>query len=135
MSELTFVLAGQNTATAADQLTMVLTDGERVRVHRTEAAALPEAERKAVDPISLAALLVSLPSAVLTVMDITDRIRKHRKAQAVIEAAQKLKAEKQIEVYLLTASEAPNQHTVASLDADRLLDLIAAIDSSPAKPR
>jgi hypothetical protein len=41
---------------------------------------MPDADRKVIDPISLAALILSIPSAVLAVMDIADRLTKHRKA-------------------------------------------------------
>ncbi len=129
MPELNFVLAGQDTGTAADELAAALAEGGDVAVHRTEAKSLPESERKAVDPIALASLIVSIPSATLAVWDIADRIRKRRKAQAVIETAKRLKAEKRIEIYILAADGAPRG--AADLNADKLLDLVAEIDPSP----
>lgn len=129
MPELNFVLAGQDTGTAADELAAALAEGEDVAVRRTEAKALPEVERRAVDPVALASLILSIPSAALAVWDIADRIRKRRKAQAVIEAAKRLKAEKRIETYILAANGAPR--AAADLDSDKLLDLVAEIDPSP----
>ena len=98
----------------------------------SEPATLSEVERKAIHPISLAALIFSIPSTSLAVWDIADRIRKRRKAQAVIDAVKQLKAEKQVDVYLL----APNDQRplVASLNPDQLLDLVRRFHPSPAKP-
>lgn len=86
---------------------------------------MPDADRKIVDPISLAALILSIPSAVLTVMDIADRLTKRRKAQAVTDAAKQAKAEQKVDIYLLTADQ--TAETVADLTPDRLLDLVVAV--------
>jgi len=45
---------------------------------------------KVIDPISLTALVVSLPSAALAVFDLADRIRKRRRAQELIDQARLL---------------------------------------------
>ena len=91
--------------------------------------AAPEAERKVVDPISLATLILSIPTAVLAVIDIVDRLQKRRKAQAVIDAAKQAKAEHQVDIYLLTLDQVPQP--VADLTPDRLLDLVAVLQPPP----
>jgi hypothetical protein len=94
----------------------------------TAPAATPDAgERRVIDPIALATLIVSVPAGVLAVWDMVDRIRHKRpRAQQVVETAKRLRAERQMEVYLLTAEA--TQQAVADLDADRLLDLVAALE-------
>lgn len=89
----------------------------------------PDAERKVVDPISLATLILSIPPAVLAVIDIVDRLKKRPKAQAVIDAAKQAKAEQQVDIYLLTLDQTPQP--VADLTPDRLLDLVAALQPPP----
>ena len=60
MTTLRLVLAGERAAEAADELEGVL--GTDVPIERTTPSALPEVERKAIDPISLAALILSIPA-------------------------------------------------------------------------
>jgi hypothetical protein len=97
-----------------------------VKATTTPAPALPEVERRIVNLIALATLIVSIPSAALAVWDIVDRIRKRRKAPAVIDTAQRLRSERHVETYLLAADQTPR--AVADLDADKLLDLVVEID-------
>jgi hypothetical protein len=130
MPELSFVLAGTDTSGAADALIAALGGGDGVKATTTPAPALPEVQRRIVDPIALASLIVSIPGATLAVADIVDRIRKRRKAQTVIDTAQRLRSEQQVETYLLAADQTPR--AVADLDADKLLDLVVEIDR-PAK--
>jgi tetratricopeptide (TPR) repeat protein len=81
--------------------------GPEVKAHRQPVTEASDAERKAVDPISLATLILSIPTAVLAVIDIVDRLKKRPKAQAVIDAAKQAKAEQQVDIYLLTLDQTP----------------------------
>ena len=54
------------------------------------AAGTSQDDRKVIDPVSLAALVLSFPSAVLAVQDLADRIRKRRRAKELIDQAQQL---------------------------------------------
>ena len=90
MAELRFVLAGPEAGGAANVLIQALEESELVKATTTPVPALPEMARKILDPIALAALIVSIPGAVLAVSDLVDRIRKRRKAHAVIEVARRL---------------------------------------------
>ncbi|MFF7377513.1 hypothetical protein ACIP4Q_16975 [Streptomyces massasporeus] len=76
---------------------------------------------KVVDPISVTALVVSIPSAMLAVADIADRIRKRRRASELIERAQQLGAQ-QVVVRLVGEDRSID---LATLTPDQLLDLIA----------
>ena len=106
MAELKFVLAGNQSDLAAAALVTAL-GPEDVEAHRQRVAEASDADRKVVDPISLATLILSIPTAVLAVIDIVDRLKKRRKAQAVIDAAKRAKAEQQVDVYFLTLDQVP----------------------------
>jgi hypothetical protein len=128
MSELKFVLAGNQADAAATALVSALgPEGDEAR--RQKVTEMPDADRKVIDPISLAALILSIPPAVLAVIDIADRLTKRRKAQAVIDAAKKAKAEQKVDIYMLTLDQTP--HSVANLMPDQLLDLVAKLQTPP----
>jgi hypothetical protein len=128
MPELKFVLAGSQSDLVAAALVNAL-GPEDVETRLQPVTEVPEAERRVVDPISLATMVLSIPTAVLAVIDIVDRLKKRRKAQAVIDAAKQAKAEQQVDIYLLTLDQTPQ--SVADLTPDRLLDLVAALQSPP----
>jgi hypothetical protein len=128
MSELKFVLAGTQSDLAAAALVSAL-GPEGVEARRQKVTEMPDADRKVIDPISLTALILSIPSAVLAVMDIADRLNKRRKAQAVIDAAKQAKAEQQVDIYLLTAEQ--TSQPIADLIPDQLLDLVAKLETPP----
>ena len=77
MSELKFVLAGNQSDLAAAAFVRAL-GPESVEERRQRVTEASDADRKIVDPISLAALILSIPSAVLAVIDIADRLTKRR---------------------------------------------------------
>jgi hypothetical protein len=128
MSELKFVLAGNEADVAATAFVSALgPEGDEAR--REKVTEMPDADRKVIDPISLAALILSIPSAVLAVIDIADRLAKRRKAQAIIDAAKKAKTEQQVDIYMLTSDQTPQ--SVANLMPDQLLDLVAMLQTPP----
>lgn len=83
-------------------------------------------DTKGVDPLALTSLIVSIPSTMLAVADITDRIRKRRRAAELIERAQQLRTQQ------ATARLVREDRSIdlATLTPDQLLDLIA--DEPPA---
>ncbi|MFF4270440.1 hypothetical protein [Streptomyces sp. NPDC001536] len=78
-------------------------------------------DTKGVDPVAVTSLLVSIPSAMLAVADIADRIRKRRRASELIERAQQLSAQ-QATVRLVCEDRSVD---LAALTPDQLLDLVA----------
>jgi hypothetical protein len=78
-------------------------------------------DTKGVDPVAVTSLVVSIPSAMLAVADIADRIRKRRRAGELIERAQDLRAQ-QVAARLVCADRSVD---LAALTPDQLLDLIA----------
>lgn len=90
-------------------------------------ATTPEADTAArnddrvIDPVSVAALVVSIPSAALAVLDLADRIHKRRRAKELIDRAQQLAAQ-QVTLCLMSHSHPVELTTLAP---DQLLDLLA----------
>nr|WP_152891741.1 hypothetical protein [Streptomyces adustus] len=78
-------------------------------------------DTKGVDPVAVASLVVSIPSAMLAVADITDRIHKRRRASELIERAQQLR-DQQAAARLVREDRSID---LATLTPDQLLDLIA----------
>jgi hypothetical protein len=75
---------------------------------------------KAIDPVSLATLVVSLPSAALAALDLADRIGKRRRAGELIDHARR-QATQQVNICLIAQGR-----PVSS--PDQLLDQIAGED-------
>ncbi|MFF0028494.1 hypothetical protein ACFYS7_09830 [Streptomyces avermitilis] len=78
-------------------------------------------DTKGVDPVAVTSLIVSIPSAMLAVADIADRIHKRRRAGELIERAQQLTTQ-QTAVRLVSEDRSVD---LATLTPDQLLDLIA----------
>jgi hypothetical protein len=80
---------------------------------------------KVVDPVAVASLVLSIPSAALAVGDLADRIRKRHRAKELIDRAERL-ADDQVSVRVVTRTRTVE---VRGLDPDRLLELLAAEDT------
>jgi hypothetical protein len=90
------------------------------------AATRHDEDSKAIDPVSVAAAVLSVPSAALAVLDLADRIHKRRRARELIDHSQQLLAQ-QVTVRLLSQGQAIELPT---LSPDQLLDLLT--DEDPA---
>ena len=75
---------------------------------------------KTLDPVAIAALVVSIPSAALAVYDLTDRIQKRRRAKELTDHAQQLAAQ-QVTMSLMSANRPVE---LARLTPDQLIDLL-----------
>jgi hypothetical protein len=62
---------------------------------------------KVIDPVSVAALVLSFPSAALAVVDLADRISKRRRAKELIDHAQQLAAQ-QVSVSVISEAAPSN---------------------------
>ncbi len=76
---------------------------------------------KVIDPVSVAALVASIPSAALAVVDLADRIHKRRRAKELIDHARQLAAQR-VTLCLMSHSRPVELTTLAP---DQLLDLLA----------
>ena len=118
---MTFVLSGDGAPAAGEVFKAALDEAEPgidVATHTSDALSAPA--RKVIDPISLAALVLSVPSAILAVVDLADRIKKRRRAQQLIDEAKRLRSEKSVTVFVLDAG---NPKPLDGLSPDDLLDI------------
>jgi hypothetical protein len=90
----------------------------------TATAATTHRDDKVVDPVAVATLVTSIPSAALAVLDLADRIQKRRRAKELIDHAQQL-ADQHVTVSVRSQSRTVELRT---LDPDQLLDLMAHED-------
>jgi len=86
-----------------------------------ESGSTGRGDGKVIDPVALATLAVSIPSAALAVLDLADRIRKRRRAGELIDHAQHL-AGQQVTIYLIAPDRTVELRT---LTPDQLLDLLS----------
>src|SRR5229473_1172551 len=84
--------------------------------------------RKVIDPIALANLIISIPAALLAVADLVDRMRKRKRAQAVIDAAKQVRDENGVSVSIISLEGAVRR--VDGLTADELLEEAAKLNSA-----
>ena len=73
----------------------------------TSAARPGHDDGKAIDPVAVASLVLSIPSAALAVADLADRIRKRRRAAELIDHARQLAA-RQVTIYLISPAAPSN---------------------------
>jgi hypothetical protein len=85
----------------------------------TTAARASRDDGKAIDPVAVVSLVLSVPSAALAVADLADRIRKRRRAADLIDHARQLAA-RQVTVYLISHGRTTE---LSTLTPDQLLDL------------
>jgi hypothetical protein len=90
----------------------------------TAAGTIHNNDGKAIDPVSMATLALSIPSTALAVLDLADRIHKRRRAKELIDNAQQLAAQ-QVTVCLISQNRTVELRT---LTPDHLLDLQADED-------
>jgi hypothetical protein len=93
---------------------------------KAAAGTIHDHDGKVLDPVPVAALVLSIPSAALAVLDLADRIHKRRRAEELINQAQQLAAQ-HTTVCLVSRNRTIEVRTLAP---DQLLDLLA--DDDPA---
>ena len=86
----------------------------------------PSGDSKGIDPAAVATLVLSIPPAALSVLDLADRIGKRRRAQELIDHAQHLTSQN------VTTTVTTGDHTaeLSTLTPDQLLDLAASENPS-----
>jgi hypothetical protein len=121
------MLSGAQADFAAGELESALSaQGAPLSLVRRQATARDLAGHKGVDPLTVTALVLSVPAALLAVWDIADRIRKRPTAQSLIEQAERLRIERGVESWVVTL-EGPR--ALDRLTVDQLLDLVTALNA------
>lgn len=82
----------------------------------------PSSESKGIDPIAVATLVLSIPSAALSVLDLANRVGKRRRAQELIDHAQHLTTQN-VTITLIMDNRTAE---LSALTPDQLLDLAAS---------
>ena len=98
--------------------------GQEIAEATAAAGTSHDDDGKVIDPVAVASLVLSIPSAALAVADLADRIRKRRRASELIDHARHL-ADRQVTVYLMARGRAVE---LRALTPDQLLDLQAGED-------
>lgn len=131
-THLDLMLRGTQIEAAAAELEAALSaGGAPVSFPRRPVEPMAETPHRAVDPVTvgLTALMLSIPSVLLTVLNLADRIGKRKKAQALVETAQRLQIELKVQVVLVTPE---GERPLETLTADQLLELASqAQDDAP----
>jgi len=108
MSAISFAFSGDDAEDAASEFKAVCADlepGVNVAVARLSAVQ-SKAGDKAIDPVAVGALIAAIPSALLAVADIADRIKKRRAAQKLIDDAKHLQSTRKVQIHLLVENVA-----------------------------
>lgn len=98
---------------------------EVIEVPAEEAPRAAREGGKGVDPVAVASMVLSIPSAALAVGDLADRIRKRRRATELIDQVER-HSDEGVSVRVVTRTRTVQ---VRGLDPDRLLELLAAEDA------
>lgn len=77
-------------------------------------------EDKVVDPVSVAALVLAIPSAVLAVADLADRIKKRRRAKQLVDQAKAVRETAGVQVFVVLADG--GRRPLDAIDPDELLE-------------
>jgi hypothetical protein len=126
MVELQIVVDGQNAEAAADELSAILADGEKVGVvSRSNVGSVPEPTEKVVDVVALSAVILSIPGAIMSALEIVDRVRKRKKVTQLIDTAGRLQREMSVTIVLV----APNgtKRSLDRLSTDDVMEIAGAL--------
>jgi hypothetical protein len=121
MANLHVVIQGAEAEKAAEKLKAILSEpGEGESIAQIQSSELAEETRKVIDPLTLIGVILSIPSAVLASMDLVDRIRKRKRAQALIDKAKQVSIETGVQLSIVTMQGAARR--LDNFTADELLD-------------
>ncbi len=88
--EISFFVKGQDAETGANEIKKIINDEFEYEPQiLAEKGSNQEGNTKAVDPISLSALILAVPGAILAVADLAGRIRNKKKLDRALEKIQK----------------------------------------------
>ena len=124
MSDFQLSISGKeaDVTAAADELSAILTEGEQdLAVSRVQSTSPSTEGRKIIDPLSLIAVILAVPVAIVATADIVERMRTRRKAEALINTARRLQGEKQVQIMVVAVEGFPR--ALDQLKPDDLLEI------------
>ena len=124
MDEIQLIVTGDDAAEAADALEALVAElAPDAHCTRGTRSALPAETQDKMDwgaVIALAPIVLALPPYILACMDIADRIKKRKSADALRQTAERLHRENRVEVHIVTG-DGPKR--LQDLSADEILDI------------
>ncbi|WP_114861708.1 hypothetical protein [Azospirillum brasilense] len=128
VSSLEIIIEGDDPQpAAADFAALIESFGAEATAQVLRSDAASNEARRVIDPIALTALVVSIPSAVLAVLQlgdrVADRMEKRRRAKQLLESARQICDTGKVE-FLIVGEDGPR--SLIALSADDLLDLAEA---------
>lgn len=133
MPMLELAITGPDATQAAEALEDILTQETDLRPKRHLKPPIQAQGEKVIDPVAVAALVVSIPCGILAVIDLADRIRKRQKAKALTEKASALVINGNVTITVtIHGSGVPTP--LHSMTPDQVLELAgraASVSSSP----
>ena len=88
--EISFIVKGQDAENGANEIKKIINDEFEYEPQiLTEKESNLEGNRKVVDPITLTALILAIPGAILAVADLAGRIKNKKKLDRALEKIQK----------------------------------------------
>ncbi len=124
MDEIQLILTGDDAAEAADALEALVAEvAPEAQCTRGTPSRLPAETQNKIDwgaVSAVAVIVLGFPPYVLTCMDIADRIKKRKPAEALRKTAERLHIETRIEVHIVTG-DGPKR--LDRLSADEILDI------------
>jgi hypothetical protein len=128
VKSLEFIIEGDDPQPAADEFAALIESfGAEATAETLKPDDASDEARRVVDPITLAALIVSIPSAILAVVQIGDRIadrmEKRRRAKQLLERVRQIREAGKVEIHIVGKDGA---RSLVTLSADDLLDMAEA---------
>jgi hypothetical protein len=119
---LRIAIDGDDAEAVAQELTAILADGASSdSITRSVEVPPHNQTTKVLDPVAVLGVILAVPSSVLAVGDIVDRIQKRKKAGELVSAAKRSCREKRVSI----AITAPDGTTFSldQLEVDRVLEI------------
>jgi hypothetical protein len=116
---LRIAIDGDDAETVAQELTAILAEGASQSITRSVKVPPPDQTSKVIDPVAVLGVILAVPSSLLAVGDIVDRIHKRKKASDLVSVAKRLCREKRVSI-VITAADG-STFSLDQLEADRVL--------------
>ncbi len=123
MAKVRIHIDGQEAEACAGEIAEFLNQNLAARVAATAPEAAEATDRKATDPVAVAALILSIPSALLAARDLAERIELRKKITKLIDLARRLRRERQAVAWLETPS---GLRDLDAMSPDEVLELAAS---------